>query len=537
MAQISKKKQSYYDSVSRWSSQTLERVSRVFVILMFALHPLMFGPNGYGDLTETKLKSFAVCLVLFAVISLAVLIFYKSQVPGERAISPRSVKSYEWAILVFWLAMVLAALFSGRFYSALLGTTARNEGVLVWSAYIATFVLVSRFYKPSVTDILVFCGVAALVAIYGFCQYYGYDFIPLLPPGYEYMVGPRLSHVSTMSNIDVVSTYMCAAFCLSLVIFAQGKKRLHWVFLPLGWIAFYSLMLNDVLSGYVGLLAVFALLLPFIARERKSAGRFLLMLAGCPFLLWLKYITLLNAANWKNWLPGEFEQLEPSITAPVAGLEPIANYLLIAAFVMLVAALVLLLVRLPSVPRKWYLCGWYGLVVIAAIAVVAVLPGLAERSGNETLLDAAGILRGELSDSFGSTRGYTWKKAFELFKERPVFGFGADGFFEAFHARFGSDSMERYAVTFDKAHNEYLQVLVDSGIFAAGGMIAFFSLILWKARKLFDAPLTLALAVTLVCYAVQAFFNISTPFATPIIWTLWGVLGAILRQSYKKGDA
>jgi len=38
----------------------------------------------------------------------------------------------------------------------------------------------------------------------------------------------------------------------------------------------------------------------------------------------------------------------------------------------------------------------------------------------------------------------------------------------------------------------------------------------------------LALAAALLCHMAQAFFNFVSPFAHPVVWTLWGVLGATL---------
>jgi O-antigen ligase len=503
---------------------------------MFIIHPLMIGPQGYANITQTKLSTFKIILVISVVLLLLAVLVSRVTVKGYRFF-PGGFKAcvrggapYEWALIAFWVLLAAATLLSDNPGAALYGTTPRNEGLFVWTGYAAVFFMVSRFYRPDIRDVTVFCLFAALIAIYGFLQYLGHDLMRLLPPGYEYMLGPNLSHVATMSNIDVFSTYMCLAFCLSFVCFAKASKKWHWVFLPLGLIAFFSILLGDVLSGYVGLLFAFAAAFPFVASDRQSTGRSLLMLGFCAVLPLVKLLVLNTAAHWKAWQPGELEGLLPAIERQQAPLKAISPYLPPVVAVLLVLSVLFMFSKLPGLPAKiWRIC-WYSLVVLVIAAGLVTLPVVAERTDNETVREANALLHGELLDSFGTDRGYTWKKAFALFKERPLFGFGPDGFFPAFDARFGEESVARNGVTYDKVHNEFLQVLVDSGIFALLALLAFYALVLWKARRIITAsPIGLAAAFALLCYLAQAFFNIATPFANPLVWVFWGILGAEIR--------
>jgi putative inorganic carbon (HCO3(-)) transporter len=116
-----------------------------------------------------------------------------------------------------------------------------------------------------------------------------------------------------------------------------------------------------------------------------------------------------------------------------------------------------------------------------------------------------------------------WKQAIELWRARPVTGYGPDQFYSAYNARFGAFTNEGRTAVYDKAHNEYFQVLVDSGILGFVAILALYALILREGVRRRRDPLQFAALFAVFCFMVQAFFNISTPFAHPIAWVLLGV--------------
>jgi hypothetical protein len=529
------------EPLRRAADKKLAAIVRGYVLVLFVLHPLIMGKNGYADITETKLGSFAVLTSLLVLLTGLMFCTFKLRVPGYRQFPANknlftAIKPRNWAIISFGLALVIALALSPQPLQSLLGTSLRNEGLLVWTAYITVFLIISTLYRPGVADLLVFCAAAAVVALYGVFQYYGHDFIPLLPPGYEYMVGPRLTHVSTMSNIDIISTYMCLAFSAAYVLAVQSDKtRLRITFHVLGYVVFYLLLLCDVMSGIVGFSAMLVLSFPFVARERKLAVRAVLFLSGLPLLALLKLWTLNNPAGWREWEPTELASLIPAVENAANQLRPLTGLLTAAWLVMLIIGAVLSFdkLKLPALSRKLYLSVWFGVIAAIAIGGTAALPQVAEKSGNETLIEAAELLKGELPDRFGSNRGFVWKKSVQLFSERPVTGWGPDGFFPVFEKRYTEESMAKTNTVFDKAHNEYLQVLVDSGILGFICFAAFFVL-LWRGfvkaqkRRTQNSPLLLAYAAALFCHMIQAFFNFSTPFAHPFVWVFFGSFAAMI---------
>ncbi len=74
---------------------------------------------------------------------------------------------------------------------------------------------------------------------------------------------------------------------------------------------------------------------------------------------------------------------------------------------------------------------------------------------------------GENQDSFSTSRTWVWKDALKVFQSYPISGAGLGAFQTVFPRRSDYDGVYGYVA---QAHNDYLQVLADSGII--GGVLA-----------------------------------------------------------------
>lgn len=133
----------------------------------------------------------------------------------------------------------------------------------------------------------------------------------------------------------------------------------------------------------------------------------------------------------------------------------------------------------------------------------------------------------------GSTRMLIWKRAVRLIPERPFLGYGPDTFDIAFMGRFRVD-VNKYIgkIIIDKAHNEYLQIAVATGI---PSLIAYLSFLYFVLSKSFKNANKNILIVPLFCsitgYLSQAFFNISVVSVAPVFWALLGVLDSFANST------
>jgi O-antigen ligase/Flp pilus assembly protein TadD len=145
---------------------------------------------------------------------------------------------------------------------------------------------------------------------------------------------------------------------------------------------------------------------------------------------------------------------------------------------------------------------------LALVALVLLVGGfyLARNSsfvqGNSTLHRVASI---SLSD--GQTRFTLWHMAMEGVAERPIVGWGQEGFNYIFN-KYYEPSLYQQEQWFDRAHNAFIDWLTAGGIPAFLLYVALFGaalVLLWRSSEL-SRPERIALTAALVGYGVHNLF-------------------------------
>ncbi|MDR2502370.1 MAG: O-antigen ligase family protein [Oscillospiraceae bacterium] len=434
--------------------QLTAALTSAFALTLFVVHPWVIGPLRYNNITAVKLGFF---IAVFSLYALAMIVCLAIKLPRRRVrIRELRLRAITFAAAVYIALMLISALGSGNVRESFFGASARNEGLLVRSAYAITAVLIALFYVPKKRDLLALCICAAAVSAYGILEFFGFDPLRLLPRDYFARYGGQVMHVAAMSNIDVYSTYASMALCAGIVMAARERGKARIAYLICGVITAATLALCGVWSGLFGIAASLGSLMPWIV-FRKPARRAVAV--------------------------------------------------------------------------------WYGAIAAAGISGCIVIASMAGKSGNLLLADIAALLRGELRDTFGSRRGLIWKRAWALWREKPLFGWGPDGFRGAYLNRWGVFSGDgRYAI-FDKAHNEYLQTIVDIGAAGAAAYIVLLSCAIRAGfRAVREESAALAALAATICFAAQGIFNISSPFAHPAAWALIGMCASSAGAIGKKNE-
>lgn len=136
---------------------------------------------------------------------------------------------------------------------------------------------------------------------------------------------------------------------------------------------------------------------------------------------------------------------------------------------------------------------------------------------------------GEVTVESGARRFLVWKEAISLTPKYWLFGSGLDTFGEAYHGVF--PVREEY---FNKAHNEYIQILITQGVPA---LICYFTLYFYvikntirKFKEMYMKKTTvndyiyIGLFIAVIGYIFQAIFNISVIDVAPFFWMFLGLL-------------
>ena len=136
-----------------------------------------------------------------------------------------------------------------------------------------------------------------------------------------------------------------------------------------------------------------------------------------------------------------------------------------------------------------------------------------------------------LKDENGTGRIYIWKIALKNAPRYLLTGIGIDQFMYINDGEYIKDPITGNIV--DKAHNEYLQILLTEGIFKCIFYIIFLLWIFFKAVYLIiknkkNDGVFFGLFLSFTGYAVQAFFNISVTRVAPIFFIISGLLLAYI---------
>ena len=129
------------------------------------------------------------------------------------------------------------------------------------------------------------------------------------------------------------------------------------------------------------------------------------------------------------------------------------------------------------------------------------------------------ISKGNIKEEYGTKRIVIWKETLKVVPDHLLHGVGIDNFAYAFNGK----ALTYKHLLFDKAHNEYLQLLVTQGIFSFISYLLFYLVIVIEGFKNNFKKGNIYLILPVVGYLVQAFFNISVIEVAPIFFILLGL--------------
>jgi O-antigen ligase len=323
-----------------------------------------------------------------------------------------------------------------------------------------------------------------------------------------------------------VSAYCSFAVVLSAVLFAVSRSR--WQYLYLGAsLTSFALSLTTGFSGDAYAVAIFGamiLLVPYWLADRERLGRIFIILSGWCFVFVCNSAYL--SAMKRKYEAGEY--FAPTDRRFLAGYEHInIKLFIIIAAVLLAAGLCLLLVLKKwnaGVMKKAGIIFLPALIISGLIGLEIIGSRLSDNPGN-FIWQAREMMHGRLDDDFGSSRGWIWKNAVAVIPDNPVFGTGPDTFAYALGEELQKEAYERYANTYDKAHNLFLQIAVCMGIPALIAFLVFVgSIFISAVKKAFERPVLLAFGAATLSYMIQSFFCVEVPITTPLLWVALGVM-------------
>lgn len=178
------------------------------------------------------------------------------------------------------------------------------------------------------------------------------------------------------------------------------------------------------------------------------------------------------------------------------------------------AVLVMFLVVLVKKSRKILF------ILVPVLLLTALVPNLKQKLGERLDWKSSQILSG---------RPALWEAGFEKLKDLPPTGYGPNSFKNIFPARFWEIVEDKKTGSW---HNEYLQVILESGIFTLLFFLGMFvKQFIFSLRKLkqsvspLNSAFQMGLLLGILSWWVVAWFSLVTfdPVVGLFIWAGWGL--------------
>lgn len=476
-----------------------EKLTNIYLCLILFFLPLVFN-KGFYNISQSKSLCFLVLSILFIfcylIYKIIYLIVYKK-------ISLKPV-ILDWAVVIFAVANIISSVFSKYGNDVWIGKNSRLQGGLIILIYaIIYFIISNNLSQKSVFQpllVLSFC-IVSLVAI---LNSFDIDILGIISGLTE---DDKERFISTIGNINFFSSYVCLCFPFIITIYCNTEeivKKYHYLIAVI--LGSLAMVLTSSESFVIGFIAFLIIYLFFCFKNSVKLIRYLETLI-ILFITSAIFSYILKLANICNYIISDLLRI---LLNPF-----VAGCIIILCFIM--RAIIKKHNECITVIRNVYIILLaVSFITIAFLFVYANFKSLG-------FLDKYF----KITDSWGTSRGYIYKKCFEILKDFSVkewlIGIGPETLQNVFDYS-GGDFI-------DQAHSEYLQFLLTTGTV---GLLSYLFIIcsvtILIVKELMDDNISIALFMGLIAYWFQAMFNIAQSFTTPFVYLFIAIISGIYKN-------
>ena len=475
-----------------------ETVTDWYLTLMLLVYCL-WCPEGFANVEEPKFIFFAaVTLLWFAL--LVVFSFGESLPTGF--FTPARISA-----LVFVAVCLLSAIFSPFGFSEII-IGHRYTGLLTLLLLAIILMGVSWFGYCRERYFLAFGLSITLLGVICILQRLGLNVFGLYPGGGTYNDYPGF--LGTIGNVDTLAAPISLAVPLFLGLFVKREAPYDKLYLIPLFFSSLILTLGGAESALLGVAVVSVVTPAFLVRNKKDLRRTLggaaLAMVGVALGKTVGYV------------------LEDGVHTLYFNFGTLTVACLVLAAVLGMASWLLRFVRKEPSERMFrnVFIVMAVVCVVGALTVVWFWPG---ESG--TVYEASQILHGHFEEGYGSGRIGIWQTTLTNVPEAPLLGGGPGTL------RLRTVKVLSNGAVARLAHNVYLQYLVDTGILGLLSYLAVIVTSVFVRRRDQWKQVCVGLILAALSYAVQDFFNLCVPVASPFFWI---VLGLLQTETQEKSD-
>lgn len=483
----------------------MQGITQLFLFFMIVCFPLYYQ-NNYLNISLAKKNFFQIAAGIF--IFFGIVIGIPAVFEKRKTDKKIRVSRTDCFALLFLCVLIISCIISPEQSEAFLGNEGRKLGGLFLLLCIIVYFIISRFYRTSQIVLWGFLLTNISMWILVILNFFGIDMLHM----YDNLVSYEHKYfIGTMGNINVNAAYFGVTISIMMAFYYNSRENLSkGCFFWAVMIGICACFATRSESWILALAGAYFVLLYFAMNERKQLKKWWKLCLA--FFLSSVIVAVVEKADYiLGWQQIRMQGLR----------EDKILYTLLEEKVLLAEGILLLLFFIVLKSKYISIVEKYGRKILMIVLLITIV------------ILVAGIF--PMEDSFGSNRGYIWKRSVLNFKEFPIwqklFGYGPNCFLQSMEERYGAEMRALYGNPFADAHNEFLQFLTVTGIL---GMIAYFgmqlSLVIHCILKKEENPSGIVGCVGIIAYMMQAMVNNPQVFTMPLLFIFLGIVENKLRR-------
>lgn len=467
--------------------------------------------------------SLALLLAAFAAVSLIKYSGRESTPPSiERKKSfLGTITLADVAVIAYWVLMNISAFCSDAPLDSIVGLEKRNNGVFIQTLYILMYFVISRGIQLKAVKIRFYTWAGMAVSVIAVFHYFGID---LLSTGFgearwrvemiadkTTRVNKGMNFLGSIGNINLLSYVIVICLVVTVMLYViKGSPK--WdkygiVMLFCCFVMSFAERCSRTDAGIVALIGAAGFGVMVMCTGMERLRRICISFGVTVLGWWLHYFVV-------------------DVTLKHGNFGTTCKALLCGGIMLcaLGAALTLLRDVTARIKDKYVHIGAIAVVCLGAVGACVLAVHVAKTQSEGTFYEFGQMLMGHFEDKYGNGRVKIWRNTIKLIDERPLVGIGPDRFSPVFTQKIGTLFPGK---NLDKAHNEYLDVLICNGILGLGTFMTFLGGLLAKAvKKSKTMPVAGVFAVAMAAYMVHSFFGYQLPIQSPVMFAMLGMTGA-----------
>ena len=496
-----------------------QKLAKTWAGLLFGfialLLPLYIPKNGYYDIGEEKFKFFLCGMSILTLVGMLLFLLSFFQKKKTRF----HLNSIDVFAILFACFCSVSFLFSGHKDIALIGNEEWYMGLISQLLFVIIYFGISRCLTKTETGIGLVCVIGVPMAFLACLNRFG--FYPIS------ISGSHPLYISTIGNINWFCGFFIMITALELVLYSQANTfKQKWLVGGILFLSLSAMICQGSMSGYVTLFILLLLLLKPALQNKHSILTFLeicLLLFGCCSVLYLT----------GYFIPGAYAEYDPIVY--LVAFSPLP---LICLFI---CSLLHMFISFSVKDRNLSFLYKYIVGSVAFVFVCYLLLCLVNTlTPNKTpFLNSISFFT--FDRFWWSTRGGTYTVGFQAFLSLPwwrwFIGIGPDCFLTYVYNNLDKVTMAQCfkVQPLANAHNEFLTMLVNTGLLGAITYAGLFFNAIKKATKSAN-PFMKVILFGILGYVINNLFSFQQVISTSFVFVLLGILRNLLEKERKNAS-